>query len=101
MRQITNEEAERAYDILVRFAGARDSKDARTSFVWAVTDRKHPCREYRFGGLLGFGGKFRNNGNHDDTPHVDCYREDETPLRQAVILSTNALLGDLFAKPPE
>lgn len=98
MRKITGEQADKAYDILVQHAGARDKPDDRTSFVWSMTDAKHHCYEYRFGGSLGFGGKFRNDGNHDDTPYVDCYREDETPARIARITATNKLLADLFAE---
>ena len=99
VRKITPEQAEAVYTILVKHVGARDTADARTSFVWAVIDRKHPCREYRFQGSLGFGGKFRNNGSHDDTPYVDCYPEHKTPARDAVILATNAFLADLFGRP--
>lgn len=61
------------------------------------------CREYRFIGALGFGGKFRNNGNNDNTPYIDCYREDETPKRLAMIRRANARLAVLFSPiiPPQ
>lgn len=59
-------------------------------------DAWHVCREYRFMGELGFGGKFRNNGNRDNTPHVDCYPESETPKRLAMIERANARLAELF-----
>jgi len=100
MRQITPEQANAAYDILVKHAGASGIDWHRQGFVHAVSITKTPTTEYRFQGSLGFGGKFRNNGNNGDVPHVDCYREDETPKRRAVILATNALLAELFAAPP-
>jgi hypothetical protein len=58
---------------------------------------EHICHEYRFCGALGFGGKFRNNGNNNNIPHVDCYREDQTPKRQAMIAAANKRLRELFA----
>lgn len=70
------------------------------SFVRRITtaDKTIPniCREFRFIGALGFGGKFRNNGNCENTPHVDCYREDETPARCEMIEKANARLTELF-----
>ena len=97
MRKITSDEAGRAYDILVLWAGAWDNEREKWSFVHAVCDDQHPCLEYRFQGHLGFGGKFRNNGNLA-TPYVDCYREHENAERLAVMASTNAALADLFAE---
>lgn len=93
MREITAEQADAAYTILVHHAGAYDHPRARDGFVYHVTDG---CMEYRFQGLLGFGGKFRNNGNHENVPHVDCYSEDLNVKRNAVILATNAMLAELF-----
>ncbi len=59
----------------------------------------HVCHEYRFQGSIGFGGKFRNNGNNDNIPHVDCYREDQTPKRNAMIARANKRLRELFTNP--
>lgn len=58
------------------------------------------CDEYRFMGALGFGGKFRNNGNNNNTPYVDCYREDETSARTDMIERANKRLAALFAEAP-
>lgn len=33
----------------------------------------------------------------ENTPHVDCYREHETPERQAMIERANARIARLFA----
>lgn len=96
MRLITDEQADAAYSILVRHAGARDDEWNRHSFIHHVTGG---CMEYRFQGHLGFGGKFRNNGNNGDVPHVDCYKEHMDAKRNAVILATNAMLGELFNAP--
>ena len=97
-RRITPEQAGAAYDILIEHAGAHndDRGNARESFILAVSHPKIACDEYRFCGSLGFGGKFRNNGNRDGVPHVDCYREHETAERVATIEKVNALLRDLF-----
>ena len=51
--------------------------------------------EYRFQGALGFGGKFRNHGYGW---RVDCYSEDETPERLAMIESANAALAELYVQ---
>ena len=56
--------------------------------------RGHVCHEYRFIGALGFGGKFRNNGNNDNVPYVDCYFESLTPARQAMMDRANARLRE-------
>jgi hypothetical protein len=64
---------EAVYDILVRI-GRADPKD-KSDFVRSFMDKKYPCTEWRFCGLLGFGGKYRSYNK------VNCYSEDETPER--------------------
>jgi hypothetical protein len=80
------------FDILVAHAGMRDDEhgDNRLSFVYNQT--AEVCREYRFCGSLGFGGKFYNEARGWT---VGCYREDETPARLAAIAATNAALAAL------
>lgn len=97
MRKITPDEAGQAYAILIETVGASESEDERRSFIRSVASRD--CREYRFMGHLGFGGKFRNNGNFDDTPYVDCYGEHRTKARERMIAAANARLAALFTKP--
>lgn len=97
MRTITPEQADAAYTVLVRLAGARDDKDDRWAFVHHVARSASPTSEYRFGGSLGSGGKFRNNGNRDNVPHVDCYPEDETQVRKDVIERVNMALRGIFS----
>lgn len=72
--------------------------DGRCSFVRTITivELRLACTEYRFMGDLGFGGKFRNNGNRDNTPYVDCYPENETPERLKMIEAANKRLAELF-----
>ncbi|MEP0323249.1 hypothetical protein [Bauldia litoralis] len=103
-REISREQAEAACQILVEECGHRQTDDGYNDFVETVrTDggRRHVCNEYRFMGRLGFGGKFRNNGNRNNTPYVDCYREHETPERLAMIERTNERLAVLFAPSGE
>lgn len=95
MRQITEPQARAVVKILIKECGWRNDPRDADSFVRAIT-AKDPCREFRFMGALGFGGKFRNNGNHDNTPYVDCYREDETPARVRMIEAANRRLVELF-----
>lgn len=95
-RAITKEQAEAAYTILVEEAGANPDKYERYAFVHYVVE-KHGD-EYRFIGKLGFGGKFRNNGNHDDTPYIDCYPEHLTPARQTIIDNVNGKFVKLFTE---
>ena len=73
------------YDILTKECGAFD--DERKSFVLRQTQDEP--REWRFCGLLGFGGKFWQG------MYVTCYKEDETPERKAMIEAANKKLADL------
>jgi hypothetical protein len=81
---------ERAYDILVEHLGA--STGNKHSFVKAYLETVRPAVEWRFGGRLGFGGKFwRNVG----TISVSCYTEDNSPERTKLITKVNTLLAEL------
>jgi hypothetical protein len=95
MRSISKEQAAAVRQILVEECGLQPD-DGRDGFVYNVAHAEHPSREYRFCGALGFGGKFRNNGNRNNTPHVDCYRDHETPERLAMIENANRRLSELF-----
>lgn len=77
------------YDILIAHAGASDSDMARMQFDAAASSG---ITEYRFGGKLGFGGKFWINSGRW---YVNCYPEDETPAKRAIIEATNAQLTAL------
>lgn len=74
------------YDILVKICGAAESE--RQGFVYDQTGN-NPTDEWRFRGLLDFGGKFwRNCGKI----YVTCYKEDETPARLEIIEKANEAL---------
>ena len=105
-REITEEQAAAVADILVEECAFRvhDDRD-RASFIRTIlasvrADQRYICNEYRFMGGLGFGGKFRNNGNNENVPYVDCYREDETPARNEMIRRANERLAALFGPAP-
>lgn len=86
--KLTLEQATRAYDILVEEAGA--PLLLRDDFVF---QQRRGCREYRFQGSLGFGGKFWNWMG--TKLHVTCYPEDLTDERAEIIKRTDARLeGD-------
>jgi len=76
------------YTILVETCGARPEE--RVQFVRADLDSER-AGEWRFQGHLGFGGKFRSYPGRP--PYVDCYREDMTPERQAIIDRANQQLA--------
>lgn len=73
------------YDILVNLAGADEYH--RDSFVFLHME-EIPCREFRFIGNLGFGGKYRSEKNK-----VDYYSEDTTPERESIVEKTNNALA--------
>lgn len=86
--KITEELADRIYDILVKDAGAYEPD--RSGFVHRQSNER--ITEWRFCGSLGFGGKFWNNNGR---LYVSCYREDSTPEREAIIEKVNAQLEEL------
>lgn len=85
MREITEAQAEHIFDLLVEHAGAHEFD--RKQFLCAQIERD--CREFRFCGVLGFGGKFWNNNGR---LYINCYNEDETPKRKRTINKVNKLL---------
>lgn len=78
-----------AYSTLVVHANASESE--RGQFIIAHT-MDEPCDEWRFCGDLGFGGKYRRKSNT-----VDCYPEDATDERRAIIKQTNEALASIPA----
>ena len=101
IREITEDQAKKVLQILKEECGYRCDPYNGEGFIRAITTvgNEHPCEEYRFIGALGFGGKFRNNGNRANTPYVDCYPENETPDRKTMIEAANMRLALLFPKP--
>jgi hypothetical protein len=79
--------ANKVYDILVSKGGACEI--SRQAFIYHHCESGYGCEEWRFGGKLGQGGKYRSTTNK-----VDCYREDETPEINTIISEINTLLGE-------
>lgn len=85
--------ADRIYSILVETCGASSNSHDRDSFIYNHTKTEYTSQEFRFGGWLGFGGKFRNHGNFWS---VDCYREDESAVTLLMIDNANTKLQALY-----
>lgn len=85
---------ERCWEILVEHAGASRNPHDHRGFILSCLDngKYDKLREYRFCGLLGFGGKFWRN---DGRLYITCYPEDETPERRGIIEKVNALLAEI------
>lgn len=77
------------YDVLVEFGGA--PKHMRGNFVQCHLDENYPCKEYRFMGLFGFGGKYRS-----ETNSIDYYRENTTIERDAAQKIVNDKLKSIY-----
>lgn len=88
----------RCWDILVEHAGAYNDEKGhqRDNFIFHMMedDNFGGCMEYRFGGVLGFGGKFRRNSNNDYTVYVGYYSEDHTKKLDKVVGVTNTALRE-------
>jgi hypothetical protein len=69
---IPKERANKVYDLLVSIGGANEKE--RDSFLYAHCEDEYPCMEWRFGGHLGSGGKYRSTWNG-----VTYYGETQTP----------------------
>lgn len=91
---ITEDVAHRIFDILVDTCGQREDPDSRDSFVYGVSGERR-WREYRFCGLLGYGGKVWNSYRGF---YVSCYQEDKTPLREAMMEAANIRLSKLYTE---
>lgn len=87
---MTDDIKEKIYDILVKECGAYDDAETRSAFRQLFPG----CGEYRFQGSLGFGGKVWASNNR---VWVNCYNEDNTPERLAMIRRTNGLLEAFVA----
>jgi hypothetical protein len=75
MAELMNKErASKIFDILVELGGARESD--KPDFIYSHCDYEYGCREWRFCGHFGFGGKYRSSSNT-----VTFYSEDSTDKR--------------------
>lgn len=90
---ISREVAYQIWNILRECCGA--SEDSYDSIHFADVAETQGITEWRFGGSLGFGGKFWANkrpGQSGMVFYVSCYREHETPERSAMIQNANERL---------
>jgi hypothetical protein len=92
---LTEAEANAVYDVLVEHAGEQEDEYSREMFVDAQVSDFQP--EYRFMGVLGFGGKFRRRTFNDEW-YVDCYPENLNKERKVIIQKTNEALVALRAQ---
>ena len=99
-RRMSGDLANRIYDILVEHCGASDDGRSydRESFVHhhsgdISSDEAYRCHEYRFGGYLGFGGKFWNEGNRF---RVSAYSEDSSADVRVMVARANQKLQALY-----
>ena len=81
--------AQRAWAILVEECGADPDSLGYELFM---ADCARGFVEHRFGGMLGFGGKLYTDRA---SLQVDCYPEDRTPERAAMIAAANPRLAAL------
>jgi len=91
--KLTPEIAQKIY-IILEDIGAPSSM--REAFISSQT--REEIHEWRFQGLLGFGGKFWNEWSYMDEKYqwrVSCYSEDENPKRERLIKETNERLNTL------
>lgn len=83
--------------ILTKTCGApSDTRDFLYHVGEYLAGRVNHPLEYRFCGKLGFGGKLRLRDG--EAPRVDCYQEDETPLRYRMMVRANKKLAALFSQ---
>ena len=87
--KLTEEQANRVYDVLTSLGGA--SIDDRDDFVYHHCRSKNGCNEWRFCGKFGFGGKYRSGINS-----VTYYPEDETPDRIKLAAKIQVFLDKIF-----
>lgn len=85
-KPIPEADCHKIYDILLE-AGATEYW--REDFVRHMSGT---TREYRFGGVLGFGGKFYNNAGRW---YISCYPEDRTDERAEIIEKVNVKIRAL------
>jgi hypothetical protein len=87
--QITNELANRIYDVLVK--ACETDEASRQRFIYYITNPAQ-SHEWRFIGSLGFGGKLYHNHGRI---YVGCYWEDETEERRMTIDRANQELSKI------
>lgn len=86
---MTAEQSNAVYDILKAYCGATEGRAGQNRQGF-VSNHLAGCREWRFGGVFGFGGKF-----YLDTFTVDGYQEDMGERHMRLRDMVNGKLADL------
>lgn len=86
--KVTKRFANKIYDILVNIGDA--SEDMRDSFIHYFIGNFGEWGEWRFGGKLGMGGKYRTQRNT-----VDYYYENTTQERDKIVEKINKELKNI------
>lgn len=94
---VTFEQAAKVYEILVRECDADPAQSL--AFVQYMTAQHTLAaaqggREWRFGGRLGYGGKFYL---YEHVWRVNCYPEDINPARRQLMFRVNDMIGHIEA----
>lgn len=87
------------WDVLVKEAGAPDEPQLLGNEREQFLQHFPKCREFRFIGKLGFGGKVRYQkhvSRAEPKVYVDCYQENLTPEREEIIENTNRALFEVM-----
>jgi hypothetical protein len=84
---LTAEQVDTVFTILVEECGARPDMAGEFRHLWPE------CREFRFGGSLGFGGKVYA-GSRFESPYVGQYPEDATVASRAAIERANTRIAE-------
>ncbi len=87
--QLTEEQANKVWDILIEVGGAIKDEHWRDMFVRYATD---DLVEFSFQGYLGFGGKIYGGVRG---VFVDCYHDEHTPERDRIITEINEKLKEM------
>lgn len=90
-RTIPKEQASAIYDVLVQRCKASESE--RDSFLYSHAERQYTPNEWRFCGVLGFGGKFWNT---ESKWYVSAYSENIDAETRLIIAETNEVLQRMF-----
>lgn len=93
-RRLTPEVAAAVYDLLIERCEAPNREKDHFVYRQSKTDEP-PITEWRFCGMLGFGGKF---WNVHERWYVSAYPEDTNAERRLIIAQTNQALFGLFRK---
>lgn len=91
--RLNKEQANELWSCIVESCKA--TEDDRDAFIWCMTEEK-PSNEFRFGGLLGSGGKLFIG----KPPYVSCYQEDSNIFRENIIEQTNQELKKIYDRWP-